>query len=243
MQGEDLFDTVHVRGAAQAEQFLEALVAGGRIPEAEALKAGDIAYLFVEYLANTYPKLPREATERDAWVFLFDYCITQGPFEGPALEGAPKALGLFVEWLARHDRVRELEYLRAACGEEAYFAERLAAFRKIVKSQSPAEELEDWWTTLDERMRARGLAPDAALAGGTEGWSMEMGPLEAAVFDAVCLLLASRARELGARRIKGEALRKELLGAQAQFMNARNRGLGDTPLSAIVKERAQLGNR
>jgi hypothetical protein len=243
VQGEDPFDTVHVRGAAQAEQFLEALLAGGRMPEAEALKAGDIAYLFVEYLANTYPKLPREATERDAWVFLFDYCITQGPFEGPALEGAPHALGLFVEWLARHARVREVEYLRAACREEAYFAERLGAFRTLVKSDSPAEGLEDWWAKLDDRMRARGLAPGASLAGGAEEWSPEMGPLETAVFDAVCLLLAARARELSARRIKGDALRKELERAQAQFMNAHNRGLADTPLSAIVKERQQLGSR
>ena len=243
MQGEDLFDAVHVRGAAQAEQFLDALLAGGRMSDDEARRAGDIAYLFVEYLSNTYPRLPREATERDAWVFLFDYCVTQGPFEGPALERAPKALGLFVEWLARHDRVRELEYLRAACGEEAYFEERLGGFRRIVKSQSPAEELEGWWATLDERMRGRGLAPDAALAGGTEGWSLEMGPLEAAVFDAVCLLLAARARDLGARRIKGDALRNDLVRAQTQFMTAQNRGLGDTPLHAIAKERNQLGNR
>jgi hypothetical protein len=158
------------------------------------------------------------------------------------LEGAPKALGLFVEWLARHDRVREIDYLRATCAEGAYFAERLAAFRRLVKSASPGEALEDWWGELDERMRARGLAPDAALAGGTEGWSVEMGPLEAAVFDAVCLLLAARARDLSARRVKGDALRGELLRAQAQFMTAQNRGLGDTPLHAIAKERQQLRN-
>lgn len=246
VEPETVFDAVHERAAGQVDAFLETLLAGRRVDEGEARASADIAYLFIEYLANTYPKLPREATERDAWMFLFDYAITHGPFAGSTLEAAPHALGLFIEWLNRHDRVRELTYLRAACGNEEYFRARLAAYRHIAEVASRGGEeagldaLDDWWAELDEAMRARGLTPAPSLAGGEEAWSLEMGPVEAAVFDAVCLLLTSRARELANRRIEGDQAAGELERVQTAFMKAVNKGLGVTPFDAIMREREQF---
>jgi hypothetical protein len=245
VEPEDVFDAVHLKAALQVDDFLDTLLAGGRMDQAQAHATADIAYLFVEYLANTYPKLPRDATERDAWVFLFDYAMTQGPYAGAALEGAPRSLGLFVEWLARTERVREVEHLRAACRMEEYFRARLAALHAVGGGRddpaAAAAALEGWWAELDERMRERGLAPDGALAGGSEVWSGDMGPVEAAVFDALCMLLAARARELAGRRIEGAQAGPELLRLQREFMEAPNRGLGDTPLNAIRAERARMG--
>ena len=100
MQPEDPFEV---------EAFAAALETGGRIDKAEARLHADNAYVFVEFLANTYPKMPADATERDAWVFLFDYAITQGPFAGPATRLTPRSLGLFMEFVARRRRVHEIE--------------------------------------------------------------------------------------------------------------------------------------
>lgn len=249
MEPEDAFDAVHLRASEQVEAFLEDLEGSGREEGEAARRIADIAFLFVEYLANTYPKLPRDATERDAWVFLFDYVVVQSPFGGPAVEGAPHALALFIDWLARRERVREAAFLRAACGEVEYFRARFSAYRRIAErvarggpeASGSEDALDAWWAELDDRMRLRGLTPDHALAGGEETWNAHMGPLEAAVFDALCLLLSARARELRSRGLEGEKARPELLRVQREFMIAPNRGLGTTPLAAIVKERERGG--
>lgn len=250
MHPEDAFDAVHLAAAGQVAAFAEALDSPGKVPPAEAHRHADNAYLFVEFLANTYPKPPRDATERDAWVFLFDYYLTQGPFAGPAVRLAPRSVGLFVDFLARRERVRELDPLRAACAMEDYYLKRLEWFEAIGrKAQGPRadpreieRDLADWWQDLDSRMRPRGLMPDASLAGGEETWGHEMGPVEAAVFDAVTMVLSRRARELSARGASQDEVERELLAAQRRFMTEPNRGLGRSPLEAVLGERAQLGS-
>ncbi len=252
MEPEDAFDAVHLHAADQVASFLAALEEAGKMPAEKARRHADLAYLFVEYLANTYPKRPQDATERDAWVFLFDYVLTQGPFAGPTLRLAPESLGLFVEWLATGARMREIDYLRAACRQVEYYLARLSAFERIAAAagvpgadrEALSDALDAWWAELDHRMREKGLAPTPSLAGGPETWSPAMGPLEAAVFDALCLLLMKTSRELRRRRVTDEAAFEQALAAvQKQFMTSRNQGLSETPLAAVLAERERFGTR
>jgi len=246
---EDAFDALHMTASAQVDAFLADLEATKRMDKAEARRHADNAYLLVEFLANTYPKFPRDCTERDAWVFLFDYGVSKGPFAGNAVRATPRSLLLFFEWLARRERVAELEYIRKACAQEEYFLARLTRYNEIAEAarkHGPASvegDIEEWWSELDERMRPRGLLPDRSLAGGEEEWGESMGPVEAAVFDATCVILARRARELDRERADDEARDLELLKAQRLFMTARNKGLGVSPLEAVVRERGQLAGQ
>jgi hypothetical protein len=251
VQPEDVFDSVHLAAAEQVAAFEAALKGVAKSPPEEVHLHADHAYLFVEFLANTYPKLPRDASERDLWVFLFDYAIAEGPFAGGGMRVLPRSVALFFEFLARGQRVHELPHIRTACAMEAYYLGRLEGYLAIASlerkggeaSERAARALEDWWADLDLKMRARGLAPDAALAGGEETWSLEMGPVEAAVFDALCVVLAKRAREFRSRRAPDEQVERELLALQRRFMEAHNPGLGRAPLEAIREERAALGAR
>lgn len=248
MQPEDPFDAVHLAAAREVEAFAAALEAGGRIDKAEARLHGDNAYLFVEFLANTYPKMPADATERDAWIFLFDYAVTQGPFAGPVTRLTPRSLGLFMEFVARRRRVHEIEPIRAACTMEALYLQRLESYERIAAralgggraAEALSREVDEWWADLDRAMRQRGLVPDASLAGGEEVWAGEMGPLEAAVFDALCMVLSRRARELGRAGAGPAAIESGLIEAQRAFMTRTNPGLGATPLAAVLKERAEI---
>lgn len=248
MHPEDPFDAVHLAAAREVEAFAKALEAGGRIERGKARLHTDNAFLFVEFLANTYPKMPREATERDAWLFLFDYAITQGPFAGPALRLTPASLGLFMEFVAHRQRVHEIEWIRAACSMEALYLQRLETLERLAArtpergrpGQEAAREVDAWWDELDLAMRRRGLSPDPSLAGGEEVWGAEMGPLEAAVFDAVCLVLSKRARQVSTSGASPAQLEGELLKAQRTFMTEPNRALGATPLEAVRKERSQI---
>ncbi len=251
VQPEDPFDTVHLAAAREVEAFASALDAGGRMDKTEAHLHADNAYLFVEFLANTYPKMPEDAAERDLWVFLFDYSITQGPFAGPVTRLTPRSLALFMEFVARRHRVHEIEPIRAACAMEALYLQRLEGAERLAaralaggrEDEALARDVDAWWAELDRAMRERGLTPAASLAGGEEVWAIEMGPLEAAVFDALCLVLSRRAREL-ARSGAGQGAReKGLLEAQRAFMTRINQGLGTTPLAAVLKERAELERR
>ncbi len=248
MHPEDPFDAVHLAAAREVEAFAAALEGGGRMDTREARLHADNAYLFVEFLSNTYPKMPADATERDVWAFLFDYAITQGPFAGPATRLTPHSLALFMEFVARRHRVHEIEWVRAACAMEALYLQRLEACERLAahalkggrEDEALAEEVDGWWADLDRAMRARGLVPDASLAGGPEVWGADMGPLEAAVFDALCMILSRRARELSKSRAGREALEAGLLDAQRAFMTSFNQGLGTTPLAAVLRERAEI---
>ena len=251
MQPEDPFDAVHLAAAREVEAFAQALESGGRMDKGEARLHADNAYLFVEFLANTYPKMPEDATERDLWVFLFDYAITHGPFAGPVTRLTPRSLALFVEFVARLRRVHEIEPIRAACAMEALYLQRLESYERIAaralkggrEDEALARDVDSWWSDLDRAMRQRGLVPDASLAGGEETWASEMGPLEAAVFDALCLVLSRRARELASAGAAPGAIEAELLKAQRNFMTQKNRGLGAAPFDAVLKERAELERR
>ena len=242
---EDAFDALHQTAAAQVDAFLADLEATKRMEKAEARRHADNAYLLVEFLANTYPKLPRDCNERDAWVFLFDYAVSKGPFAGDAVRATPRSVLLFFEWLARRERIPELDYLRKACAQEEYFLARLARYNQIAeaaRTNGPASverDIEDWWSELDARMRPRGLLPDRSLSGGKEEWGEAMGPVEAAVFDATCLILSRRARELDRERANDETRERELLKAQRAFITATNKGLGVSPLEAVMAERQQ----
>jgi hypothetical protein len=249
MQGEDAFDSLHLTAAHQVDAFLSDLEASRRMEKGQARRHGDNAYLFVEFLANTYPKLPRDANERDGWVFLFDYAFTQSSFAGETVRATAQSIGLFVEWLARRERVADLEYLRKACAMQEYFLARFQRYGEIAKAAAagatPSVEaaIDAWWAELDERMAPRGLVPDHALAGGDETWGTVMGPVEAAVFDAVCVVLMRRARELGKSRADEGAAELELLRLQKAFMEAPNQGLRKSPLAAVREERQQLAAR
>jgi hypothetical protein len=246
MHPSDPWDAVHLEGARQVDEFSKALARAGDAKDPDGLRHADNANVFVEYLANTFPKLPRDATERDAWLFLFDYVIAQGPFVGRTAEIAPRSLWLFMEFVAQRERVAEMPFIRAACSQEELFARRLAAFDAMARhSQGPHAEdalmaaaLDAWWGELDALLWERGLIADAALAGGEERWSHEMGPVEMAVFDAVCTVLSRRARELHAAKVTGEGFDRELLALQREFMTRRNPGLGTSPLDAVLRERA-----
>ena len=248
MQPEDAFDAIHLSAAAEVDRFANALEDARKLPPAEAHAHADNAYLYVEFLANTYPKMPRDATERDAWLFLFDYAITQSPFAGLATRIAPRSVALFVEFLATRGRVAELGPIREACAMEDFYRTRVETYATLAKRAQTSgvdprdlqAAVDDWWEELDQRMRPRGLVPDASLAGGSEAWSPEMGPLEAAVFDAVCMVLSRRARELAARGADEAAVERALLRAQREFMLAPNKGLGKSPLEAIAGERVAI---
>ncbi|HEX9708746.1 MAG TPA: hypothetical protein VGB42_02050 [Candidatus Thermoplasmatota archaeon] len=247
MRPEDPFDAAHMAGAAAADRFLEAMLGAGELPPEEARRHADNAYVLVEFLANTYPKVPEEAHERDVWVFLFDYYISQGPFEGPAVAVAPRSVRLFFEFLARDRRLDEIPYIRQACEQPAFYAARVDDWARVARAAADpsvgAEEVDGrvaaWQEELAGRMRPRGLVPDAALARGEGGWGLDMGPLEAAVFDAVCVVLARAAREFSRRRAGGAEVEARLLAVQDQFMRARNPGLGVAPLEAVLRERAE----
>jgi hypothetical protein len=239
---------VHQAAAEQVDAFAEALRGNPTLNAADAARHADNAYVLVEFRANTYPKMPRDATERDVWVFLFDYFVTQAPYAGEAAALAPLSVGLFFEFLARRERVREIEFIRAACQMVEYYRARWSRYEEIAgadtraphAAESAHEALDGWYGELDLRMRERGLAPDRSLSGGPETWANHMGPLEAAVFDALCLLLAQRAREMAPRRPGPEELERELLRAQAAFMTTRNEQLRATPLKAVLREREAM---
>ena len=251
MNPEDRWDAVHQAAAEQVEAFAQALEPNPAINATDRARHADNAYVFVEFLANTYPKMPRDATERDLWLFLFDYFVTQGPFAGAAAALAPHSIALFFEFVARRERVREIDYIRAACQMEEYYRARWRRYEDIARVDASStsaveaarEALGAWYDELDDQMRERGLTPDLHLAGGADTWAHQMGPLEAAVFDAVCLLLAQRARDLAAKRASPEAIERELLKAQAAFMTARNDQLRATPLQAVLREREALAAR
>ncbi len=239
------FDAAHLQGAADAARFQEALLSAGRMPEGEARRHGDNAYVFVEYLANSYPKVPAQASERDVWLFLFDYYISQGPFRGHSVEIAPLSTRLFIDFLARSRHMPEAEFIRRACERADLFKERLAEWDAIAREAgegtSPAEAVDErvaaWQDHLTEEMWPLGLVPDAALARGEGPWEAEMGPLEAAVLEAVCVVLSRRARELSAGGVSGARFDEELVDAQDRFMRTRNPGLGASPLEAVLAER------
>lgn len=248
MDPADAFDAVHVAAAGQVDAFAQALQGHPEIPPKDARLHADNAYVFVEYLANTFPKMPREADERDLWVFLFDYYILQGPFAGRATRLLPLSLRLFFEFLARRERVREIEYIREACTREEFYLARLEGYEGLARdaeegAASP-EQLEDrlidWWEELDRELRTRGLAPDISLAGGEQTWAERMGPMEAGVFDALCRGLAARARVLRARGAAPDAIEKDLLEGQRHFMTSVHPALKTTPLEAIRREREAL---
>ncbi len=249
VEPEDVFDSLHVTAAHQVDAFLADLEGSRRIDKAQARRHADNAYLFAEYLANTYPKLPRDANERDGWVFLFDYALTQSSFGAETVRVTPQSVGLFIEWLSRRERVAEVEYLRKVCAMQEYFLARLQRYNEIAKAAgtgaTPAIEdaIDAWWAELDARMAPLGLVPDHALAGGEETWGTVMGPVEAAVFDAVCVVLMRRARELAKARADEPSAERELLRLQRAFMEAQNPGLGESPLTAVLEERRQLAAR
>jgi hypothetical protein len=243
VHAEDRWDAVHQAAGEQVEAFLDAMLETAGADEKILRRHADNAYVFVEFLANTYPKMPREATERDVWLFLFDYYLTAGPFAGAVAELAPVSTRLFFDFLARRERVRELDYIRAACAMEDYFAARKREYEHLAKRGATGGEVQEWYADLDAKMRERGLTPDASLAGGEEQWGVHMGPLEAAVFDALCLLLSTRAREMAPRRPSPEALETALLEAQRKFMMTRNEQLKATPLQAIVRERKAMAEQ
>lgn len=247
MRPRNAFDAAHLEGAGQVERFLKAALRSGDVPLGEAMLHADNAFVFVEFLANTYPKFPHQATERDAWVFLFDYYISQGPFQGPAVPMAPRSLLMFFDFVAREQRVPEITYIRKACSMEDYYRHRVEVWSAIAQaadagSQRP-EEIDErvamWQEELSTAMRPHGLVPDAAMASGAEPWGQDMGPVEAAVFDAVCVVLARQARDLERRGITGDRAESRLLKVQDSFMRAHNAGLGLAPLEAILRERSQ----
>ncbi len=248
MHAENPFDSVHLNGSASVDRFLEALLRAGEISEGEARRHADNAFVFVEFLANTYPKAPASAHERDVWVFLFDYYVSQGPFEGPTVAAAPLSLRLFFEFLARDRPVPEIQYIRHACDQEKFYRERVAGWaeiaRKVKDTDSTPEEVDSlvahWQEELVSRLRPRGLVPDAALASGEAPWGLDMGPLEAAVFDAVCVVLARQARALAKGRLHEEDVEARLVAAQDAFMRARNPGLRMAPLEAVLRERGEM---
>ena len=245
MKPENAWDAAHLEGARQVEEFVQALAERGDAFAEEARRHGDNAYVLVEYLANTFPKLPRQATERDVWLFLFDYSITQGPFSGATARLVPQSVRLFFEFLAARERLPEARYIREACSLEEFYLHRLAACEEIARAAHHAkgdpEQVEKalaaWWMELDHRMWERGLVPDATLAGGDERWAEDMGPLEAAAFDAVCVVLNRRARELRQQGASGQVRDRELLAAQREFMTRRNPAIGTSPLAAVLHER------
>jgi hypothetical protein len=251
MDPEDHWDAVHQAAAEQVDAFAQALRGNPALSATDLAWHADNAYVLVEFLANTYPKMPRDATERDVWIFLFDYLVTQAPYAGAAVALGPISVGLFFEFLARRERVREIDHIRAACQMVEYYRARWGRYEEIANAhantpaaaESAREAMDAWYQELDLRMRERGLAPDRSLAGGAQTWASHMGPLEAAVFDAVCLLLAQRAREMAPRRPGPEELERELLRAQATFMTTRNEQLRATPLQAVLREREALATR
>jgi hypothetical protein len=242
---EDAWDAAHLQGARQVDEFAKTVAREPGVAPEEAPRHADNAYVLFEYLANTYPKLPRDATERDVWLFLFDYYITQGPFSGKTAALLLRSIRLFFESIARRERVPEMEYIRHACGLEEFYAQRLATYEEVARaSREPKVDaaqvesaLADWWRELDMHMWERGLVPDAFLAGEEDRWSEEMGPMEAAAFDAVCSVLTRRARALRGERVARDVRDRELLAAQREFMRRRNPGLGMSPLEAILRER------
>jgi hypothetical protein len=223
------------------------MLRAGTLPEAEARRHADNAYVLVEFLSNTYPRLPEDAHERDLWVFLFDYYISQGPFTGPAVAAAPRSVRLFYDFLARGRPVGEITYIRAACSMEDFFARRAAAWHEIARAAQEGTmapeaidgEVVRWQDELTQTMRPRGLVPDVSLAQGEAPWGHDMGPLEAAVFDAVCVVLARLARDLSTRALSLPQLEERLLQAQDAFMRAHNPGLGASPLAAVMQERSR----
>lgn len=247
MRPEDPFDAAHLQGSAAVEEFLDAMIQAGALPAAEARRHADNAFVLVEFLANTYPRLPQDAHERDVWVFLFDYYISQGPFVGPAVEQAPLSLRLFFDFLARDRPVPEVAYIRAACSQQEFFERRVASWARIARSAQESRtgaeavdaEVARWQDELTDAMRPRGLVPGASLARGEAGWGHDMGPLEAAVFDALCVVLSRVARDLSRRGAAPAEVEGRLLAAQDAFMRAHNPGLGATPLSAVMRERQQ----
>jgi hypothetical protein len=245
MEARNPFDAAHQEGAAHAAHFVESLLRAGSLPPAEARLHGDNAFVWVEFLANTYPKVPAEANERDAWVFLFDYYVSQGPFSGPAVPLAPRSLEMFYDFLAAHTRVGEADFIRAACRQTEFYRHRVAGWAAIVQSadapsSDPAEvdrAVFEWQDELARRMRPRGLVPDAEMARGEAPWHADMGPVEAAVFDAVCVVLSHRARALARSGVGADALERALVEEQDRFMRAPNRRLGMSPLAAVAAER------
>lgn len=240
---EDRWDAVHQAAGEQVEAFLDALLESPGAEEKIVRRHADNAYVLVEFLANTYPKMPREATERDIWLFLFDYYLTAGPFTGAVADIVPVSIRLFFEFIARRERVRELVYIRSACAMEDYFAKRRREYEHLAKQGAGADAVHEWYADLDAKMRERGLTPAPSLAGGSEKWGMHMGPLEAAVFDACCLLLSTRARDLAPRRPSPEALERALIEAQRAFMITPNAQLKASPLQAIVRERKAMAEQ
>lgn len=246
MRPRNPLDAAHLEGAGQVERFLKAQERAGDIPPGQARLHADNAFVLVEFLANTYPKVPSQANERDLWVFLFDYYISQGPFEGPAVPLAPRSIGLFFEFVARERKVPEIAYIRSACAMEEFYRHRVQGWAAIAQAaddgRSSPEELDDrvaaWQAELGDAMRPRGLVPDTALAGGEGAWGQDMGPMEAAVFDALCVVLARQARDLTRHGVMGDEAESRLLRVQDTFMRAHNPGLGTSPLEAVLRERA-----
>lgn len=249
MQPEDAFDAAHMAGASMVEAFLQALLRNPALAPAQARRHADNANVLVEFLANTYGKVPEQAHERDVWVFLFDYYIAQGPFAGAAVPEAPLSTLLLFEFIAKQRPVPELPWIRKACEKRAFYQDRRRQWDEIARSamdpradhEATDGAVEEWFEELTSEMRSRGLVPDGSLVKEGGQWLHHMGPIEAAIYDALCVVLARRARELGSKGVEGQSLEEKLVDEQEEFMRTRNRSLRVTPLEAIAREREKMG--
>ena len=249
MQPEDPFDAAHMAGARAVDAFLQALLRNPALPPDKARRHADNAYVLVEFLANTYGKVPEQAHERDVWMFLFDYYIAQGPFAGGAVAEAPLSTLLLFEFLAKQRPIAELPWIRKACEKRELYQDRRTRWDEIARAaQDPKadhdateEAVEEWFEELASEMRPRGLVPNGSLVREGGEWLHQMGPIEAAVYDALSVVLARKARESSQRGVDGPALEERLVEEQEEFMRVRNRSLGATPLEAIARERERHG--